>query len=182
MMTRDRAIPVFSVAFALFYLTATYFNLALFTYHPATGELGFLAQPAKSAGAPAMYWYGWMTTAAIGAIVVAALATVVPERWDSWVQRALTFAFVFAVLHVIIHYLALFIADRGTASLEFLRYPATWAIGALAASAIASIFFPARWTQRLWPGWTGLIPLCVMFVFVFLLRGWFVPSVALILK
>jgi hypothetical protein len=181
-MMRERAVPVFSVAFAVFYLLATYFNLALFTYHPATAEFAFLAQPAKGAGAPAMYWYGWITTSAIAAIVVASIATFVPERWDPWVQRAITFAFVYAVLHVIIHYLALFIADRGTIPLEFLRHPATWTIGALLAAAIASIFFPVRWTQRLWPGWTGLIPLCVMLVFVFLLRGWFIPSLALILK
>jgi hypothetical protein len=179
-MTLDRAFPVFSVAFAVLYLLTTYFNLALITYHPAIKELQFLAQPPKAG--PAMYWYGWIMTTAIGASVAGAIATLVPERCDRWVQRAITFVFVYAVLYVIVHYLALFIYDQATVELEFLKHPATSAIAALLAAVIASIFFPVRWTQRVWPGWTGVIPLSVMLVFVFLLRGWFMPSVGIILR
>ncbi len=179
-MNLDRAFPVFSVAFAVLYLLATYFNLALVTYHPALKELQFLAQPPKAG--PTMYWYGWIMTTAIGAFVAGAVATFMPDRWDRWVQRAITFAFVYAVLYVIVYYLALFIYDQATIELEFLKHPASSAIGALAAAVIASIFFPIRWTQRVWSGWTGVIPLSVMLVFVFLLRGWFMPSVGIILR
>jgi hypothetical protein len=28
-----------------------------------------------------MYWYGWTTTAAVGALVVGLVAAVLPERW-----------------------------------------------------------------------------------------------------
>jgi len=179
-MTLDRALPVFSVSFAILYLLATYFNLALVTYHPALNELDFLARPPKAG--PTMYWYGWIMTSAIGAFVAGVIATFVPARWDRWVQRAITFVFVYAVLYVIVYYLALFIYDQATVELEFLKHPATSAIGALLAAVIASIFFPIRWTQQVWSGWTGVIPLSVMLVFVYLLRGWFIPTVGLILK
>jgi hypothetical protein len=116
-MDLPRALPVFSAAFIVLYLVATHFNLALFTYHPVQGELEFLTQPAKG-GAPAMYWYGWMTTAALGAAVLAALSLAVPDR--------------------------------------------------LAA--------------RVWPGWTPVIAVVVMLAFVYLLQGWFLPSIRGILK
>ena len=116
-MNLSRALPVFSAAFVVLYLAATHFNLALFTYHPAQGELEFLTRPPKG-GAPAMYWYGWIATAAVGACVVAAISLAVPDR--------------------------------------------------LAA--------------RVWPGWTPIIAVVVMLAFVYLLRGWFLPSIGLILK
>jgi len=179
-MTVSRAFPVFSTAFAVFYLISATFNYALFTYHPLLHEIDLLAKPVKAG--PAMYWYGWMTTAAIGALVVAAVGTFIPSRWEPWIQRAITFACVYAVLYMIANAIALLIYDRASYELEFLKHPATPAITALLATVIASFFFPTRWTQRLWSGWTGLIPLGVMLVFVYLLRGWFIPSVGLILK
>jgi hypothetical protein len=179
-MNLDRAFPVFSVAFAVLYLVATYFNLALVTYHPALRELQFLAQPPKAG--PAMYWYGWIMTTAIGAFVAGAVAAFMPDRWDRWVQWAITFVFVYAVLYVVVHYVALFIYDQATVELEFLKHPATSATGALVIAVIAGIFFPLRWTQRVWSGWTGVIPLSVMLVFVYLLRGWFMPSIGIILR
>jgi hypothetical protein len=179
-MNLNRAFPVFSVAFAVLYLLATYFNLALVTYHPALKELQFLAQPPKAG--PTMYWYGWIMTTAIGAFVVGAVAAFMPDRWDRWVQWAITFVFVYAVLCVVVHYVALFIYDQATVELEVLKHPATSATGALVIAVIAGIFFPLRWTQRVWSGWTGVIPLSVMLVFVYLLRGWFMPSVGIILR
>jgi hypothetical protein len=179
-MSFYRAFPVFSTVFAVLYLLAATFNYALFTYHPLLHELDLLAQPAKAG--PAMYWYGWITTAAIGALVVAAVATFVTDRWERWVQRAITFACAYAVFYVIANRVAFFIYDQASYELEFLKHWATPATGALAATVIASFFFPIRWTQRLWSGWTGVIPLSVMLVFVYLLRGWFIPSVGLILK
>jgi hypothetical protein len=177
-MTFYRAFPVFSIAFAVFYLLAATFNYALFTYHPMLQEIDLLPQPMKAG--PAMYWYGWMTTAAIGALVLATVGTFIPGHWEPWVQRTITFACAYAVFYVIANAIALFIYDRASYELEFLKHPATPAIAALVATSIASFFFPSRWTQRLWSGWTGVIPLGVMLVFVYLLR--FIPSVALILK
>lgn len=67
---------VFAVAFAVVYLLAVENNWALFTYHPALEEFGWLVEKTKDG--PAMYWYGWLATAAIGAFVIAALASWLP--------------------------------------------------------------------------------------------------------
>jgi len=57
----------------------------------------------------------------------------------------------------------------------------TAGIGAVAISAI-SLAVPERIGARISPGWIGVIAVGVMLVFVYLLRGWFLPSVGLILK
>ncbi|HTN69512.1 MAG TPA: hypothetical protein VMO00_00305 [Methylomirabilota bacterium] len=49
---------------------------------------------------------------------------------------------------------------------------ATAGIAALAAGLIAC-FVPERVTQRLWSGWSWTIPLGVMLVFGYLLKGYF---------
>jgi hypothetical protein len=108
----DRALPVFSASFAVIYLVATYDNLALVTYHPVLKQLDWLAAPPKTG--PAMYWYGWLLTAALGSTAASALALALPDRW----------------------------------------------------------------TARIWPGWSWVIPLAVLLVFVYLLRGWFIPGSA----
>ena len=111
-----RAFPVFSGVFPVLYLAVTYFNLALITYFPTQAELHLLVQRAKEG--PSMFWYGWILTAASGALMLSAISLAVPERI----------------------------------------------------------------VARVWAGWTGVIAVCVMLVFVYLLRGWFIPSVGLILK
>jgi hypothetical protein len=179
-MNIHRVFPVFSTVFAVLYLMVATFNYALFTYHPTLHELDLFVQPAKAG--PAMYWYGWITTAGIGAVAVAAMAALVQDRWGSWIQRAIVFACAYAVLYVIANALALFIYDHASYELEFLKHPTTPATVALIATVAASFFFPPRWTRRVWSGWCGVIPVGVMLVFVYLLRGWFIPSVALILK
>ena len=72
-------VVMFAVAYAIFYVVSVEYNLALFTYHPALEEFGFLVEQAKDG--PAMYWYGWMATSAISASVFAALASSLPEGW-----------------------------------------------------------------------------------------------------
>ena len=58
---------VFAVAYAIVYLLAVWNNYALFTYHPAINEIDMGVQ--KSRDGPAMYWFGWMSTAALGASI-----------------------------------------------------------------------------------------------------------------
>src|SRR5262249_60191730 len=118
-MTFYRAFPVFSTAFAVFYLISATFNYALFTYHPLLHEIDLLAQPVKAG--PAMYWYGWMTTAAIGALVVAAVGTFIPSRWGPWVQRAITFACVLAGLFMSRNAGALVFYARAGSGRDFLN-------------------------------------------------------------
>jgi hypothetical protein len=85
-----RLFPAFSVSFAVIYLICMYNNIALVSYFPRTRELYPLTVmlPAAQNG-PGMYWYGWLLTSTLGAVVVAFAASFVPERvaarvWTGW--------------------------------------------------------------------------------------------------
>ena len=78
----------YGTAFAVLYVVALKLDLALFTVYPSLGIvlLGThhsrdTVDPAMGFLAPAMYWYGWTATAALGALVVGLVAVSVPERW-----------------------------------------------------------------------------------------------------
>jgi len=107
----SRSLPsfaiIFAVAYCVVYLLAVWNNYALFTYHPVPGEFAWGVE--KSRDGPAMYWYGWMSTAALGAFSACLMAWLIPER-------------------VI---------------------------------------------QRLWPDWSWAVPLCVLLLFAYLLRNYF---------
>ncbi|MDB5809066.1 MAG: hypothetical protein JWN94_1188 [Betaproteobacteria bacterium] len=89
-MSEPRSAPfitiVFAVAYALAYVIAVWKNLALFTYHPLAGTLGFGVE--KPHDGPAMYWFGWIATAAIAAIVACLIAAMVPQRYAARVASA----------------------------------------------------------------------------------------------
>src|SRR4051812_42940106 len=72
---------VFGVAYAVAYVVAVWKNLALFTYHPVAGTLAFGVE--KPQDGPAMYWFGWMATAAIVATAACAIAALLPARYTS---------------------------------------------------------------------------------------------------
>ncbi len=80
-MRMSKSFPIFSAAFAVIYILAVQFNWALVTYHPKLGEWELLTQPAKSG--PAMYWYGWLITAALGAITVSLGSLPLTRRYAS---------------------------------------------------------------------------------------------------
>jgi hypothetical protein len=74
---------VFAAAFAVIYVFAMELNWAAFTYHPRLVEFDIGAKPPRSG--PAMYWYGWMTTSALGGLAaggaaVAMLSRTVPAK------------------------------------------------------------------------------------------------------
>jgi len=78
----------YATAFAILYVVALKLDVALFTVYPSLGIvlLGThhsrdTVDPAMGFLAPAMYWYGWTATAALGALVVGLVAVSVPERW-----------------------------------------------------------------------------------------------------
>lgn len=90
-MTSSRSgatfVIVFAVVYAVVYVIAVEKNYALFTYHPGLGELGPLVETPRDG--PAMYWYGWMATAGMVALIASAIAYFVPERlasrlWSGW--------------------------------------------------------------------------------------------------
>lgn len=78
----------FGPAFAVLYVLAVAKKLALFTVYPSLGVVVWgthfahdVVDPAMEFLAPAMYWYGWVATAGLGALVVGLVAAAVPERW-----------------------------------------------------------------------------------------------------
>ncbi len=78
----------YGTAFAVFYVVALKLDLALFTVYPSLGIVLLGTQhsrdtvdPAMGFLAPAMYWYGWTATAALGALVVGLVAALLPEQW-----------------------------------------------------------------------------------------------------
>lgn len=76
----------YGTAFAVFYVLALAQDLALITVYPTFGVVVLGAQHAQDAapsmgGLPAIYWYGWTATAALGAFPLALIAALLPERW-----------------------------------------------------------------------------------------------------
>jgi hypothetical protein len=65
-------------------------DLALFTVYPSLGVvlLGThhakdVADPAMGFVVPAMYWYGWTATAALGALMFGLIGASLPEVWTN---------------------------------------------------------------------------------------------------
>ncbi len=82
---------IFAVVYAVVYVLAVWKNIALFTYHPVTGALAPGVE--KPHEGPAMYWYGWMATAALAAFAACGLAWLLPARvrqqiWSGWAWLA----------------------------------------------------------------------------------------------
>src|ERR1700752_5350380 len=87
----------FGSTFAVLYVVALARDLALFTVFPSLGIVlagthhsRDVAGPAMGFLAPAMYWYWWAATAALGALIVALVAPSLAERltryvWPGWV-------------------------------------------------------------------------------------------------
>ncbi len=78
----------YGTAFAVLYVAALKLDLALFTVYPSLGVvlLGThhardVAAPSLGGVVPAIYWYGWTGTAALGALMVGLVAALLPERW-----------------------------------------------------------------------------------------------------
>ncbi len=78
----------YGTAFAVLYMAALKLDIALFTVYPSLGVvlLGThhsrdVAAPSMAFVAPAIYWYGWTATAALGALMSGLIAALLPERW-----------------------------------------------------------------------------------------------------
>ena len=81
----------YGTAFAVLYVVALKRDLALFTIYPSIGVILLrthhardVVDPSLGFLAPAMYWYGWTATAALGALMVGLVAALLPERWIRW--------------------------------------------------------------------------------------------------
>jgi hypothetical protein len=81
----------FGATFAFLYVIAVAKDLALFTVFPSLGivlagtqHTNGVTDPAMGFLAPAMYWYGWAATAAIGATMFGVAAVALPNGWARW--------------------------------------------------------------------------------------------------
>ena len=79
----------FGIAFATLYVVAVKLDLALFTVYPSisvvllgTHHSRDSVGPSMGSFMPAMYWYGWTGTAAMGALIFGIGAAFLPERWS----------------------------------------------------------------------------------------------------
>ena len=102
-MSVVRALPLFSAVFAPLYAAAMYFNIAMFVYYPQPNELHWHDQP--NLPGPAMYWYGWIAYAGLGAAIVLGLASFLPERFvaqvsphGSWIAPLASILFILYVI------------------------------------------------------------------------------------
>ena len=106
MTKTDRLAAVFAVAFAIIYAPTMNNNWSLATYHPIQGIWQWGAAPPLSGGSPAMYWYGFVFTAALGAAAVTAIAALLPDnlmervpwRTLAWVAPVCTILYIAYVL------------------------------------------------------------------------------------
>jgi hypothetical protein len=80
MTKAERLAAIFAIAFAIIYAPTMDFNWTLATYHPVQGVWQWGKAPPLGGGSPAMYWYGFVFTSALGALVITGLAALVPDR------------------------------------------------------------------------------------------------------
>ena len=91
MTKTERLAAIFAIAFAIIYAPTMDHNWTAATYHPIQGIWQFGRAPPLGGGSPAMYWYGFVITAALGAAVVTALAALIPDKLlDRVLWRSLT--------------------------------------------------------------------------------------------
>ncbi len=106
MTMSERTAITFAATFALIYVFAEQFNWALFTYHPRLGIFEFLTKLSKGpTSGPAMHWFGWIGTAAVGATVIAFASRYFPQSmklplWVGWgVPLAVMVSFLYFMRH-----------------------------------------------------------------------------------
>jgi hypothetical protein len=80
MTKTERLAAIFAVAFAVIYGPTMDYNWTAVTYHPIQGIWQLGKAPPLGGGSPAMYWYGFVVTSALGAGVVTALAAFIPKK------------------------------------------------------------------------------------------------------
>lgn len=80
MTKAERLAAIFVTAFAIIYVPTMDHNWTLATYHPIQGIWQWGMAPPLGGGSPAMYWYGFVFTSALGAFVVTAIAAFIPDK------------------------------------------------------------------------------------------------------
>ena len=94
---------VFGICFAILYVICDMAALPLFTYHPGTDRIDPGFAPARRDEGPAMYWYGWIASSALGAFILGLVAAVLPAKIAGKIPLALAWIVPIALLPVLIY-------------------------------------------------------------------------------
>ena len=94
---------VFGIGFAMLYVICDMAALPMFTYHPGTDRIEPGFAPARRDEGLAMYWYGWIASSALGALVLGVLAALLPEKIGSRIPLALAWIAPVVLLPVLIY-------------------------------------------------------------------------------
>ncbi len=94
---------VFGIAFAVLYVVCDLAALPMFTYHPGTDRIDPGYAPARRDEGPAMYWYGWLATSALGAAILGGLAVLLPAKLRTKIPLALAWIVPIALLPVLLY-------------------------------------------------------------------------------
>jgi len=94
---------VFGICFAILYVVCDMAALPMFTYHPGTDRIDPGFAPARRDEGPAMYWYGWIATSALGASILGVLAALLPDKIRRKIPLALAWVVPVALLPVLIY-------------------------------------------------------------------------------
>jgi hypothetical protein len=94
---------VFGIAFAILYLVCDLAKFPMFTYHPGTDRIDVGYAAARRDEGPAMYWYGWLASSALGASVLGVLAAVLPEKIRAKIPLALVWIVPIVLLPVLLY-------------------------------------------------------------------------------
>jgi hypothetical protein len=113
MTKTERLAAIFGVAFALIYAPTMDLNWTAATYHPIQGIWQLGRAPPLGGGSPAMYWYGFIITSALGALAVTVLAALVP---DKVLERLPWRSLVWLVPIVVVFYIAYVLLPYATKS------------------------------------------------------------------
>ncbi len=93
----------FGICFAILYVICDMAALPLFTYHPGTDRIDFGYTPARRDEGPAMYWYGWIATSALGALVLGLVVAMLPEKIGRRIPLALAWIVPIVLLPALIY-------------------------------------------------------------------------------
>jgi hypothetical protein len=94
---------VFGVSFAVLYVVCDIAGFPMFTFHPGSDRIDLGFTRARPDEGPAMYWYGWIATSAVGAFIIALVATLLPQKVGGKIPLALAWIVPIALLPVLIY-------------------------------------------------------------------------------
>jgi len=147
----------FGIAFTLLYTVLERLNWPLFTYQPAVGKLYFWLHRPLGGEGPPMYWYGWIVNAAIAALVVGWIATIISGQWF---RRATVFCCALAALWpTALAALRIYVTDWATFDADFLNSVWVAAAPAFLGAAAITYYVPSRLAERAWTSWLLIVPI-----------------------